>query len=180
MLQTAKGTWNSSAITQWNNSWFVCMTNTYREFCSILRLSQDTGIPMERDTATAKARINKMGVAISSAIVPRPILQCKEHTHCMFDLPSSCTQHQPPQTATKTCLWDIAPRYTSGVALSRKNDLSCARPLSALHSQLNFACTAPKRHTATIYCIAKSITHQNTPHCTLAMLQPSTTSLTWD
>ena len=47
------------------------------------KLSQVTRIPMESETATAKARRSRMGVAISSAIVPKPILQCKENTHCL-------------------------------------------------------------------------------------------------
>ena len=45
-----------------------------------IRLLQVIAIPMEIDTATAKARMNRIGVAISSAIVPKPILQGKENT----------------------------------------------------------------------------------------------------
>ena len=44
-------------------------------------LAQVIGIPIEMDTATAKARTNRMGVATSSAIVPKPILQYKEDKH---------------------------------------------------------------------------------------------------
>ena len=39
---------------------------------------------METETATANARMNRMGVATSSAIVPKPILQCRGK-HCIFD-----------------------------------------------------------------------------------------------
>ena len=47
----------------------------------VLTRSQVIGIPIEMDTATAKARTNRMGVATSSTIVPKPILQYKEIKH---------------------------------------------------------------------------------------------------
>ena len=67
-----------TAITQWSTSRSGGMTYT----SEVSRLSQVIGIPIEMDTATAKARTNRMGVAISSAIVPKPMLQYKEDTLC--------------------------------------------------------------------------------------------------
>ena len=66
-----------TAITQWSASRSGCMTYTVE----VLTRSQVIGIPIEMDTATAKARTNRMGVATSSAIVPKPILQYKENKH---------------------------------------------------------------------------------------------------
>ena len=71
-----KGMGKMTAIAQWSASRGGCMT--YGEEG---RLPQVTGIPIEMDTATAKARTNRMGVATSSAIVPKPILQYKEDKH---------------------------------------------------------------------------------------------------
>ena len=65
-----------TAITQWSASRSGCMT-----YVEEGTLAQVIGIPIEMDTATAKARTNRMGVATSSAIVPKPILQYKENKH---------------------------------------------------------------------------------------------------
>ena len=72
-----KGMGKMTAITQWSTSRSGGMTYT----SEVSRLSQVIGIPIEMDTATAKARTNRMGVATSSAIVPKPILQCKVDKH---------------------------------------------------------------------------------------------------
>ena len=72
-----KGMGKMTAITQWSASRGGCMTYNLE----VSTLLQVIGIPIEMDTATAKARTNRMGVATSSAIVPKPILQYKEDKH---------------------------------------------------------------------------------------------------
>ena len=62
------------------NQVWLCEHYTYMS--GRRRLLQVIGIPIEMDTATATARTNRMGVATSSAIGPKPILQCKEDTLC--------------------------------------------------------------------------------------------------
>ena len=52
---------------------------------------QVIGIPIEMDTATAKARTNRMGAATSSTIVPKPILRYKEDTLCTTSTFYACT-----------------------------------------------------------------------------------------
>lgn len=60
----------------------------------VVTLPQEIASPMETETATANARMNRMGVAISSAIVPKPILQCRGK-HCTYDC--SCPHTQQHQ-----------------------------------------------------------------------------------
>ena len=72
-----KGMGKMTAIAQWSASRSGCMTYNLE----VSTLSQVIRIPIEMDTATAKARTNRMGVATSSTIVPKPILQYKEDKH---------------------------------------------------------------------------------------------------